>query len=168
MFSLEGLAAGTFLVQAVGPTGAVMTTSTATLSAATMKATTNLTASAAAAPAAQSAAVQAADSTPLPIWWAIGATAAGAGIISAVACTTTRARASSTFELFRFGVGGATGPALRLAPCNQRHRVRGHPAPDLLFQPHHTVFWTRTVLLAFAYALCAIALRGADNGRRAP
>lgn len=84
-FTVEGLAAGTFLVQAVSPTGTVMTTSTATLSAAAMKATTNLTASAAAAPAAQSAAVTGGGFNATAIWWAIGASAAGAGIVAAVA-----------------------------------------------------------------------------------
>jgi hypothetical protein len=84
-YSLEGLSAGTFTVQAVGPTGAVMTTSMATLAAPAMKATANLTASAAAAPAAQSVATTGGGFNAKAIWWAIGASAAGAGIIAAVA-----------------------------------------------------------------------------------
>jgi hypothetical protein len=84
-YSLEGLSAGTFTVQAVGPTGAVMTTSTATLSGSAMKATANLTASAAAAPAAQSVATTGTGFNAKSIWWAVGASAAGAGIIAAVA-----------------------------------------------------------------------------------
>jgi hypothetical protein len=84
-YSLEGLSAGTFTVQAVSAMGTVMTTSTATLSATAMKATTNLSASAAAAPAAQSVATTARGFNAKAIWWAVGATAAGAGIIAAVA-----------------------------------------------------------------------------------
>jgi Carboxypeptidase regulatory-like domain len=85
MYSLEGLPAGTFMVQAVSTSGAVMTTSTATLSAASMKSTTNLMASAAAAPAAQSVAVQSTSYNTKALWWIVGASAAAAGIIGAVA-----------------------------------------------------------------------------------
>jgi hypothetical protein len=84
-YSLEGLPAGTFMVQAVGTSGAVLTTSTATLSAAEMKAIANLTASAAAAPAAQAAAVQSSGLSTKAIWWIVGAGAATTGIIAAVA-----------------------------------------------------------------------------------
>lgn len=85
-YSLDGLPAGTFMVQAVSAAGTVMTTSSATLSASTMKATTNLTASAAAAPAAaQVTAVQGGGLSPKAIWWMVGAGAAATGIIAAVA-----------------------------------------------------------------------------------
>jgi hypothetical protein len=50
-----------------------------------MKATTNLAASAAAAPAAQSVATTGSGMSPKTIWWIVGASAATAGIISAVA-----------------------------------------------------------------------------------
>lgn len=84
-YSLDGLPAGTFMVQAVGPTGAVMTTSSATLSSASMKSITNLTSSAVAARSAQSAAVQSSGFSQSTVWWMVGASAATAGIISAVA-----------------------------------------------------------------------------------
>jgi hypothetical protein len=85
IYSLEGLPAGTFVVQAVSTSGSVMTTSTATLSASSMKSTTNLIASAAAAPAAQSVAVQSTSYNTKALWWIVGASAATAGIIGAVA-----------------------------------------------------------------------------------
>jgi hypothetical protein len=84
-YTLEGLPAGTFVVQAVSAAGTVMSTSSATLSAASMKATTNLTASASAAPAAQAAAVQNGGLSPKAIWWIVGASAATTGVIAAVA-----------------------------------------------------------------------------------
>jgi hypothetical protein len=84
-YALQGLPAGTFVVQAVSPAGTVLTTSTASLSNETMKATTNLAASAAAAPAAQSVATTGSGMSPKTIWWIVGASAATAGIISAVA-----------------------------------------------------------------------------------
>jgi Carboxypeptidase regulatory-like domain len=85
MYTLEGLPTGTFMVQAVSTSGSVMTTSTATLSTASMKSTTNLMASAAAAPAAQSVAVQSTSYNTKALWWIVGASAAAAGIIGAVA-----------------------------------------------------------------------------------
>lgn len=84
-YTLDGLPAGTFVVQAVGPNGTVLSTSLATLSGETPKATTNLAVSAAAAPAAQTAAVTNTGSNAKMIWWLVGAGAATAGIISAVA-----------------------------------------------------------------------------------
>jgi chitinase len=83
-YSLEGLPAGTFVVQAVSATGHVMTTSRATLSSAAMKSTANLTASAAAAPAAQAAAVKSSGFNTQSIWWIVGASAATAGVVGAV------------------------------------------------------------------------------------
>jgi hypothetical protein len=85
LYTLEGLPTGTFMVQAVSTSGSVMTTSTATLSTASMKSTTNLMASAAAAPAAQSVAVQSTSYNTKALWWIVGASAAAAGIIGAVA-----------------------------------------------------------------------------------
>jgi len=85
MYTLEGLPTGTFMVQAVSTSGSVMTTSTATLSTASMKSTTNLMASAAAAPAAQSVAVQSTSYNTKALWWIVGASAAAAGILGAVA-----------------------------------------------------------------------------------
>ena len=85
-YSLDGLPAGTFVVQAVSPAGAVMTTSTATLSSASMTSIANLTsASPVAARSAQSAAVSGNGLNAQTIWWMVGASAATAGIISAVA-----------------------------------------------------------------------------------
>jgi hypothetical protein len=83
-YSVDGLPAGIFMLQAVSPSGTVMTTSTATVSGG-MKATTNLTASAAAAPAAQAAAVQNSGLSTKAVWWIVGAGAATTGIIAAVA-----------------------------------------------------------------------------------
>ena len=82
-YSLAGLPAGTFVVQAVNATGTVMTTSTATVAGTT--ATTNLMASASAAPAAQAAAVQGGGLSTKAIWWIVGAGAAGTAVIAAVA-----------------------------------------------------------------------------------
>jgi hypothetical protein len=84
-YSLDGLPVGTFVVQAVSPAGSVMTTSTATLSSSAMKAVTNLSSSAVAARNAQSAAVQGGAFNTQTVWWMVGASAATAGIISAVA-----------------------------------------------------------------------------------
>lgn len=84
-YELQGLPSGTFMVQAVGATGAVLSTSAATLSSADMTATTNLAASAAAAPAAQSAATTGGGMSTKAIWWVVGASAATAGVIAAVA-----------------------------------------------------------------------------------
>jgi hypothetical protein len=84
-YSVEGLPTGTFMLQAVSPSGGVVTTATATLSAASMRATRNLTAPAAAAPAAQSAALSGGTNTAKAVWWVVGASAATAGIVSAVA-----------------------------------------------------------------------------------
>ena len=84
-YSVEGLPAGTFVLQAVSPSGAVVTTSTATLSGASMKVTRNLTTSAAAAPAAQSAALSGGGFNSKVVWWIVGTSAATAGIVSAVA-----------------------------------------------------------------------------------
>jgi hypothetical protein len=83
-YAVEGLPQGTFVVQAVGPTGAVLTTSAATLTSATMLATTNLAASAASAPAAQSVATTSTGMSSKTVWWIVGASAATAGVISAV------------------------------------------------------------------------------------
>jgi hypothetical protein len=85
-YSLDGLPAGTFVVQAVSPAGTVMTTSLATLSAPSMKATTNLTASAAQGKTApQATAVGSGGFSAKTLWWMVGAGAATAGIVSAVA-----------------------------------------------------------------------------------
>jgi hypothetical protein len=84
-YTLDGLPAGTFVVQAISAAGRVMTTSRATLSASAMKSTANLTASAAAAPAAQAAAVKSDSFSTLSIWWIVGASAAAAGVVGAVA-----------------------------------------------------------------------------------
>lgn len=84
-YALAGLPAGTFVVQAVGSNGTVLTTSTATLTDGTMTTTKHLASTAAAAaPAAQSAATGGSVNAKA-IWWIVGASAATAGIISAVA-----------------------------------------------------------------------------------
>jgi hypothetical protein len=87
-YTLEGLPAGTFMIQAVSPTGTVMTTSVATLSSTSQKSTANLAAatSPAYSPAAGQAAAAASGSFgSKTLWWMVGAGAATAGIISAVA-----------------------------------------------------------------------------------
>jgi hypothetical protein len=84
-YALEGLPTGTYVLQAVSPSGAVLTTTTATLSASAMTATSNMAAAAAAAPAAQSAAVTGSQLDPTTVWWIVGASVATAGVISAIA-----------------------------------------------------------------------------------
>ena len=85
-YSLSGLPAGTFMVQAVNATGSVMTTSMTTLATPAMKSTANLTASAAAP--AQSGAASAATTGGFSVktlWWVVGASAATAGLAATVA-----------------------------------------------------------------------------------
>ena len=85
-YSLSGLPAGTFVVQAVNGTGSVMTTSMTTLATPAMKSTANLTASAAAP--AQSSAASAATTGGFSVktlWWVVGASAATAGLAATVA-----------------------------------------------------------------------------------
>ena len=85
-YSLSGLPAGTFMVQAVNGTGSVMTTSMTTLATPAMKSTANLTASAAAP--AQSGAASAATTGGFSVktlWWVVGASAATAGLAATVA-----------------------------------------------------------------------------------
>lgn len=84
-YSLEGLPAGTFMVQAVNAAGSVVTTQLVTLANPSMKATGNLVASAAAAPAAAQAAATAGGLNSRALWWVIGASAATVGMAAAVA-----------------------------------------------------------------------------------
>ena len=86
-YSLSGLPAGTFMVQAVNGTGSVMTTSMTTLGTPAMKSTANLTASAA-APAQSGGAASAATTGGFSVktlWWVVGASAATAGLAATVA-----------------------------------------------------------------------------------
>jgi hypothetical protein len=85
VYALEGLPAGTYVLQAISANGSVLTTPVTTLDAAKMTATGNLAASAAAAPAAQSAAVTGSAMDAATVWWIVGASAATAGVISAIA-----------------------------------------------------------------------------------
>ena len=85
VYALDGLPAGTYVLQAVGANGAVLTTAMTTLTAQKTTATSNLAASAAAAPAAQSAAVTGGSMRASTVWWIVGASAATAGVISAIA-----------------------------------------------------------------------------------
>jgi hypothetical protein len=86
-YTLEGLPSGTFMIQAVNSNGTVMTTSMATLSSTTMKSTANLAASSspAYASAGQAAAAASGSFGSKTLWWMVGAGAATAGIVSAVA-----------------------------------------------------------------------------------
>ena len=85
-YTLDGLAAGTYTVQAVGTNGAVLSTSVVTLAADAMRASTTLLAPAAAAPqATQASAVGSTGINSQVVWWTVGATAAAAGIMAAVA-----------------------------------------------------------------------------------
>jgi hypothetical protein len=85
-YTLSGLPTGTFLVQAVSPSGAVMSTSMATISGTATKSTANLAAASAAAqdPSQVSAATTGAMNTRA-LWWMIGASAATAGLAATVA-----------------------------------------------------------------------------------
>jgi hypothetical protein len=86
-YTLEGLPSGTFMIQAVNPNGTVMTTSVATLGSRSMKSTADLAASSspAYAPAGQAAAAASGSFGSKTLWWMVGAGAATAGIVSAVA-----------------------------------------------------------------------------------
>jgi hypothetical protein len=84
-YSLGGLPSGTYMVQAVSATGAVMSTSLATLGTSTPKSTANLTASAAPAQGGQASAVASGAMNTKTLWWMIGASAATAGLAATVA-----------------------------------------------------------------------------------
>ena len=85
-YTLDGLSAGTYTVQALGASGTVLSTSVVTLAANAMTASTTLLAPAAAAPqATQATAVGATGLNAQVVWWTVGATAAAAGIMAAVA-----------------------------------------------------------------------------------
>ena len=85
-YSLSGLPAGTFMVQAVNATGSVMTTSMTTLATPAMKSTANLTASAAPALAgSQASAATTGGFSAKTLWWVVGASAATAGLAATVA-----------------------------------------------------------------------------------
>lgn len=85
-YTLDGLQAGTYTVQAVAANGAVLSTSVVTLGSDAMRASTALLAPAAAAPQAnQASAVGSTGVSSKVIWWTVGATAAAAGIMATVA-----------------------------------------------------------------------------------
>jgi hypothetical protein len=85
-YSLSGLPAGTFMVQAVNATGSVMTTSMTTLATPAMKSTTNLTAAAATAQGgSQVSAATTGGFSVKTLWWVVGASAATAGLAATVA-----------------------------------------------------------------------------------
>ena len=85
-YTLSGLPAGTFVVQAVNATGSVVTTSMTTLATPAMKSTANLTASAAPAQSgSQASAATTGSFSVKTLWWVVGASAATAGLAATVA-----------------------------------------------------------------------------------
>ena len=85
-YSLSGLPAGTFMVQAVNATGSVVTTSMTTLATPAMTSTANLTASASPAQSgSQASAATTGGFSVKTLWWVVGASAATAGLAATVA-----------------------------------------------------------------------------------
>ena len=108
-----------------------------------------------------------ADSTPLPSGGRLVRARQGRALSPPLHCTTTRARFSSSVRAFTLGVA-ATGPALRLSPCNQRHLSSGPSGPGPSLPTSYPCSGPGRSYLHRAYALCATlcAAQTPDEVRR--